>query len=256
MIVQYPALRAPERPIVVKDLGTPAAYSPPISDVDMDLGDADNVGGMEGVEGVGALGLIMDPTPMPSSAPPSNSVTGEEVPYAVRDGGDDSAAAAQVLIPGQLDVEMDGGSAETSCKASEPEPEPESGETDSIGTRSSATRNVSMQEVVEMCLGGGEGEGGDGSKIASGSTSAGEGPVTENTGVDANISIVNTDKYVLLRDTIAIPCGPDLPAHPRLKSILHSLQPSSVSPVSPARFFPLREGQVFIGLRPVLWSCV
>lgn len=66
-----------------------------------------------------------------------------------------------------------------------------------------------------MCLGG---EGEDdlvegGNKIALPSISVGKGPVTENTDVDENISIINIDKFVLLRDTIMIPCGPDLPAH-------------------------------------------
>jgi hypothetical protein len=168
--VEYHRRGAPERPIVVKDPGTPAAYPSPISDVEMDLGDADDAGGT--AECVGALGLIMDHTPRAEPEPASNSVTGVEVLLAARDGngGDDSTAAVQVLIPGPVDVEMDGGSAETSLKTFEPEPERVSGETeegnlrtgtDPNGTGSSATSNVSTQEVAEMCLGGGEGEGDD-----------------------------------------------------------------------------------------------
>jgi hypothetical protein len=79
----------------------------------------------------------------------------------------------------------------------------------------------------------------------------GEGPVTENVGVDKNVTIVDTDKFVLLRDMITIPCGPDLPPHSHLESILPSLPPSSVTPVSPTIFLLLREKKVFMGPRPL-----
>ena len=158
--MEYHRRGAPERPIVVKDPGTPAAYPSLISDVEMDLGDVDDAGGT--AECVRALGLIMDCTPRAEPEPASNSVTGVEVPLAARDGngGDDSTVAVQVLIPGPVDVEMDGGSTETSLKTSKPEPERVSREmeegnlrtgTDPNRTGSSATSNISMQEVAEMC---------------------------------------------------------------------------------------------------------
>ena len=108
-------------PNCVKDPGTPAAYPSLISNVKMDLGDADDVEGT--AEGVRALRLIMDPTPMPSPAPSSHSVMGVEVPLAAKDRGDDLTAAVQVLILGPVDVEMDGGPTEMALKTSSPEPE-------------------------------------------------------------------------------------------------------------------------------------
>lgn len=111
---------APEHLIMVEDMGTPAAYPSPNSDVNMDLGD---VGNVEEPEGVGVLGPIMEPMMISSATPALNSVAGEEVPCHVRDGGDDSTAVAQRLVPGPVDIEMDGVSVELSCKTSEPEPE-------------------------------------------------------------------------------------------------------------------------------------